>query len=166
MVTYTLHVPEDARPGDPEGLDRAELIKDGFSWGAFIFTFIWFFVNRLWLAGVAVLVLLVGFAFLIEALDVHPLAGGIAQLLLGILIGLEANSVKRWTYGRRGRPAVAVVGASDKEEAEQKAFTQWLVAGESLRPAAPAAPVSRPLANPYRSTEPVIGLFPDAERGR
>jgi hypothetical protein len=165
MVTYTLHVAKDARPGDAQGLERAELIKDGFSWSAFVFTFLWFFVNRLWLAGIVVLVLLFGFAFLLEALDVHPFAGGVAQLLLSFLIGLEANSVKRWSYGRRGRPAVGIVAAEDRDEAEQKAFAQWLAGAEALRQPT-AMPARVPFGGTFRSVEPVIGMFPDAERPR
>ncbi len=165
MVTYTLHVPEGTRPGDPDGLERAALVKDGFSWGAFIFTFLWFFVNRLWIAGLGVLVVLIAFAALLNVLDVHPLAATFAQLLLGILIGLEANSLKRWTYARRGRPPVAVVAATDREEAEEKAFSQWLAGHEAPR-LAPSAPARPPAGPAYRGSEPIIGLFPDEERGR
>ena len=49
--TYTLHVPASAEPGDAEALDKAELVRDGFAWGAFLFTFLWFFGHRLWLTG-------------------------------------------------------------------------------------------------------------------
>jgi Protein of unknown function (DUF2628) len=165
MVTYTLHVPEGTRPGDPDGLEKAELIKDGFSWGAFIFTFLWFFANRLWIAGLGVLVIVIAFAALLNAVDVRPLAGTAAQLLLLILIGLEANSLKRWTRARRGRPTVAVVAADDYEAAEEKAISQWLAASATVRPAAFVAP-ARGAAPALRGPEPVIGLFPDAERGR
>ena len=30
-TTYTLHVPTEAEPGDPEALDEAELVRDGFA---------------------------------------------------------------------------------------------------------------------------------------
>jgi hypothetical protein len=167
MVTYTLHVPAGARPGDPDALERAELVKDGFAWGAFVFTFFWFFVQRLWLAGLGVLIGLIAFAAVLEVLDVHPLAGFVAQLLLNLLIGLEANSLKRWTYARRSRPAVAIVTASGRDEAEEKAFAQWLADPGPSRPVltASARPMA-PGAASYPGPEPVIGMFPDAERLR
>ena len=56
MTTYTLHVAADAAPGDAGTLERAVLVKDGFSWGAFVFSFLWFFCHRLWIAGLIVLV--------------------------------------------------------------------------------------------------------------
>ncbi len=157
MKAYTLHLPRDAEPGDRSALERAELVKDGFSWGAFLFTFLWFFASRLWLAGLAVLALLVAFSASLAALEVQPGAALIAQVLLQALIGLEANALKRWTYGRRGRPAIDVVTAADHEEAEVKAFARWLG-----RPAQAPAPRAASLPA-YRGPEPVIGLFPDPE---
>lgn len=161
MQTYTLHLPHDALRGDPEPLEEARLVPDGFSWGAFVFTAFWFFAHRLWLAGLGVLVVVVAFAWALVALRVSPGAAFAAELLLFLLIGLEANSLRRWTYARRGRPAVDVVRARDAEEAETRSFARWLAADATLRPLAsvPAA------ANPRREA-PVIGLFPEAERPR
>jgi len=163
MTTYTLHLPRDARPGDPTALEESELVKDAFSWGAFFFTFLWFFYHRLWLAGIGVLIVVFAFGGLLALLDVHPLAGTIAQLLLQGLIGLEANSLRRWTLTRRGLPLVDAVTAEDQDEAEAKAFARWLEARPSAPSRIPATPAA--LSTPRRP-EPVIGLFPDAERPR
>ena len=160
--TYTLHVPGDAEPGDPEALDKAELVKDGFAWGAFLFTFLWFFWNRLWLAGIGVLIALVGLAFLLQILRVGTGAAFVAEFLLAVLIGLEANNLRRWTLRRR-KPVVAVVSASDREEAEAKAFARWLE--ETNAPQPPLGTAHFP-SSAYRRPEPVIGLFPDMERPR
>ena len=161
-ATYTLHVPASAEPGDPEALEEAELVKDGFAWGAFLFTFLWFFWHRLWLAGLAVLVAVIGLPFALQALRVGTGAGFLAELLLSLLIGLEANSLKRWTL-RRKKPAVDVVTASDLEEAEAKVFARWLENTSEPRPSRVSASFPIPT---YRSAEPVIGLFPDTERPR
>jgi hypothetical protein len=165
MKTFTLHVPADAQPGDPDALEKAELVPDAFAWLAFVFTFLWFFFHRLWLAG---LLVLVGLAILhgaLNLLDVHPAASVVAQSLAGMLIGLEANSLRRWTYARRGRPARDVVLAARREEAEAKTFARWLDGG-ALRPAGPPArPLTAAASAPYRG-EPVLGLFPEPERTR
>ena len=162
MTTFTLHLPRDARPGDATALDESELVKDAFSWGAFLFTFLWFFFYRLWLAGLGVLLLVFAFGGIMALLDVHPLAGSIAQLLLQSLIGLEANSLRRWTLARHGRPAVDAVTAADRDEAEAKAFARWLDA----KPAPLPRPAPSPALSAPRRSDPVIGLFPDAERPR
>ncbi len=161
MTTYTLHLPRDARPGDPSALDEAELVRDAFSWGAFFFTFLWFFVHRLWLAGLGVLLVVIVFSGALALLDVHPTAAVLAQLLLQALIGLEANSLRRWTLARHELPAVDAVTAASEDEAEAKAFARWL----EPRPALPRNPAPAPALSTRRS-EPVIGLFPDAERTR
>ena len=163
MTTYTLHLPRDARPGDPSALDESELVKDAFSWGAFFFTFLWFFFHRLWLAGFAVLILVFAFGGILAVLDVHPLADTVAQLLLQSLIGLEANSLRRWTLARHGRPAVDAVAGADQDEAEAKAFARWL---EARPPSLPRNPAPSGVLSTPRRSEPVIGLFPDAERPR
>ncbi len=162
MTTFTLHLPRDARPGDPSALDESELVKDAFSWGAFFFTFLWFFFHRLWLAGFAVLLVVLAFGGIMAVLHVHPLAGTVAQLLLQSLIGLEANSLRRWTLARRGRPVVDAVTAADRDEAEAKAFARWL----DTKPTPLPRPAPAPILSTPRRSEPVIGLFPDAERPR
>ncbi|MET0528065.1 MAG: DUF2628 domain-containing protein [Microvirga sp.] len=162
MTTFTLHLPRDARPGDPAALEEAEIVKDAFSWGAFFFTFLWFFFHRLWLAGLGILVLVFAFGTALELLDVPPVAAAIAALLLQILIGLEANSLRRWTLARHGFVIADVVTAEDRDEAEAKSFARWL----GQRPAAARAQVSTPVPSTPRRLDPVIGLFPDAERSR
>jgi Protein of unknown function (DUF2628) len=166
MKTYTLHVAADAQPGDAGALDRAVLLRDGFSWGAFFFSFLWFFAHRLWIAGLIVLVAAGGLAALLQFMRVGTAATFWAGLLFAFLVGLEANSLRRWTLARRGRPAVDVVAAGDLEEAEAKAFSRWL--GESSGAGtAPAWRAAAPIpAGIYRRPEPVIGLFPEAERTR
>ena len=166
MITYTLHLPPDAQVGDPEALERAELVKDGFAWGAFFFTFLWFFYHRLWLAGLGVLLGLVALAVLFEVLDVPPFQATLAQILVQSLIALEASSLRRWTLRRHGRPAVDVVTASDRDEAAMKAFARWI--GAPVPSRMPTRSVGAPAvaAAPYGGSVPVIGLFPDAEGRR
>jgi hypothetical protein len=59
-----------------------------------------------------------------------------------------------------------VVSATDRDEAETKAFARWLERGAA--PAPVRSLVSPPAPAPVFSPrpDPVIGLFPDAERPR
>lgn len=156
LRTYTLHLPAEAMHGDPGALDRARLVPDGFSWGAFAFTVLWFLRHRLWLAGLLVLVLLVGLAVGGRAIGLPLVALFLISLLASILIGLEASSLRRWTYGRRGLPARDAVQASSLDEAEARAAARWL------------APVSSapPPALPRRAEEPGIAFFSWSEGAR
>jgi hypothetical protein len=167
--TYTLHVARNALPGDPEALNRAVLVRDGFSWAAFFAPALWFFWHRHWVAGVAVLIVTFGFGAALRAVGVST--GGIilAEFLVQLLLGLEGSSLRRWLYARRGRPVVDVVQARSAEEAEVKSFTRW-VSDERPLPyqAADAGygPAGMAGFRFRRDSEPVIGLFPDAEGRR
>ncbi|WP_457106412.1 DUF2628 domain-containing protein [Methylobacterium sp. P5_C11] len=159
MRSYTLHLPTDARPGEALGLDRAVLVRDGFSWSAFAFTVLWFLFHRLWIAALIVLVALVSLAAAGIAFGLPTGAGLVVTLLAAWLIGLEASSLRRWTLARRGWPARDAVVAATPEEAEGRALTRWIEASQ----AAPRAPFP---SGPSRRPEPVIGLFPAQEGTR
>ena len=168
--TYTLHVARNALPGDPEALNRAVLVRDGFSWAAFFAPALWFFWHRHWVAGVAVLIVTFGFGAALRAVGVST--GGIllAECLVQLLLGLEGSSLRRWLYARRGRPVVDVVQAGSAEEAEVKSFTRWVSDERSPLPY-PTADAGYGRAGMAefrfgRDPEPVIGLFPDAEGRR
>lgn len=161
MRTYTLHLPKGTLAGEAQGLDRAQLVPDGFSWPAFAFGPLWFLYHRLWIAAAAVLALLVGTAVLGRFLGLGPIAGFAVTLLVTILIGLEASSLRRWTYARRGRPVRDAVVAGSAIEAERKALTRWL--DPTTAPAPPANPYA---AGSSRIGDGVIGLFPSSEGRR
>lgn len=161
MRTYTLHLPVDTRPGEAHGLDRAHLVPDGFSWPAFAFSPLWFVFHRLWLAAIGVLALLVATRFLGHILGLRPVAGLAVTLLVLVLVGLEASSLRRWSYARRGRPVRDVVVAASAEEAEFKAMTRWFDPAAAARPAGGLYPLDS-----GQPTEPVIGLFPASEGRR
>ncbi|WP_407522230.1 DUF2628 domain-containing protein [Methylobacterium oryzisoli] len=162
MPTYTLHMADADDPGSPEALDRAKLVPDRFIWPAFWFTALWFFWHRLWLAGLLVLAVEVGAWVAGLVLNLSPLAGFVIALLLSWLIGLEASSLRRWTYARRGRPIRDAVTAADIKEAEVKLVRRWVAERE------PPAPVPAPrTAPPYsRAGSPALGLFPEADLRR
>jgi hypothetical protein len=161
MRTYTLHPERDALAGEAHGLERAYLVPDGFSWAAFAYGPLWFFFHRLWLAGLGVLVLLVGLALAGRFLGLTPVAGFVIGLLAMVLIGLEASSLRRWTYARAGRPVRDAVMAASPEEAEMKAALRWLG----------GAPLPRPASGGHAGlavppSDLAIGMFPFSEGRR
>lgn len=165
---YTLHLPApgslDAMP-DAEALERATLVPDGFSWTAFAFSALWFFWHRLWLAGLLVALGIAAVWGLGLLLPLNPGAGTLIALLLSLLIGLEASSLRRWTLARRGRPAVDVVAAGSRAEAEARLIARHL--GADVAPVASSPAVARGgpgMGLGPRGGDAVIGLFPEAER--
>lgn len=165
-ASYTLHVAPFAEPGDPAALDRASLVRDGFSWGAFIAPPIWFLVHRHWLVALLLTLVLVGFWAGLRALGVPGGVNFLLNLLLWLLIGLEASTLRRLDYARQGRPVADVVFAANEAEAEAKTFARWLGpdSGETFRPAQALVPLAAMPSVRRREEPQVIGMFPDLER--
>lgn len=160
MKTYTLHLPAAATRGDPIALERAVVVPDGFSWAAFAFAPFWFVWHRLWLAAALVTLLLVGLVFGGRVIGLSPGAGFLVLLLAAILIGLEASSLRRWTYARNERPARDAVIAGSRDDAEAKAFARWLGHASSRTPSSATGARTRD------DHGGVIGLFPASEGAR
>ena len=126
MLTYTVHEPPDA-PSDR--IDRAErlvFVKDGFSWTAAVFTPIWLIVHRLWwplLGYILLSVLCGGLGSLFDSGW-----GTLATLALHLLIGLEADTLRRWGLERRGWRTAGSVTGRTADECERRFFDMWLPA--------------------------------------
>ena len=167
--TFTIHLPKDALPGDERALERAEIVRDGFSWGAFFVPALWFVWHRHWVVAILALIGTVGLSLGLAALRLPGGAILAIELLVHLFIGLEGSSIRRLAYRMRRRPTTGVVIASDEAEAETKSFSRWLAPENAGVPAPPppvtapvrVAPLLRPGGN-----EPVLGLFPDLEGRR
>lgn len=124
MLTYTVHEPPDA-PSDR--IDRAEVlvfVKDGFSWTAALFTPIWLIVYRLWWPLLGYVIVSALLAWLGSTL-----ASGwttLASLALHLLVGFEADTLRRWSLERRGWRAVGSVTGRSTDECERRFFDIWL----------------------------------------
>lgn len=156
MQLYTVHIARGERRGDPQAIERAILVRDGFSFAAFVFTGFWLLFHRAFLAGVAVLAGSFVLGLILDAWSAAPFVTVGSQLLVSLLVGLEGASLRRWTLARRGWPVVDVVSGASRGEAEHKAIARWLAAS------APASPASPPPLPPVASELPAFGLFPRA----
>lgn len=98
------------------------LVKEGFSWPAFLFGPLWAFANRMWVSGI---VLLAAYA----ALPAYPAfwpAGAFAQPLaiavLMLVLGLHGNDLRQRALEAAGYEVTGVVGGRGLAEAEQRLF--------------------------------------------
>ncbi|MBO0740589.1 MAG: DUF2628 domain-containing protein [Hyphomicrobiaceae bacterium] len=126
MRTYTIHEQPDA-PADR--IDRAErlvFVKDGFSWAAALFAPLWFLLHRLWwpLLGYVVVSAAFQIAQQAESLDARWL--GLAALALNLLIGFEADTLRRWGLERRGWRLIGTVTGVSAADCERRFFDSWL----------------------------------------
>jgi len=139
MRTYTVHEPP-APPADR--IDRAErlvFIEDGFSWTAAFLGPIWMLAHRLWWPLVAFLVVGAAIEATGRLAGLDQRWGGLAFLALNILVGLEADTLRRWTLERRGWRTLGTVSGRTRLECERRFFEAWLPGQPIIAPAGPAA---------------------------
>ena len=155
MPTYTVHAPpqHEGSAADPQ---RFAFVRDGFQFWAFLITPVWLLYRRLWLVFLLYVLLMAAMEGAYFALSLPQGTRFLIGLLLAVLIGFEAGTLRRWTYARRRWKTIGVVSARNLEDAERRFFTRWV----EQEPAAAPTPVVVPLAAARPSNE-VIGLFPE-----
>jgi len=115
MRAFTVHIKDDRQ-------DTAVLVRDGFSWAAFLFTVLWAAWHRMWWWALALFVL---FAVTGVVMAKLSLGAGLSFLIHGIfsvIIGLGAGEMRRWHLTRRGFRETGRVQGRDRTEAEIRAL--------------------------------------------
>jgi hypothetical protein len=120
MAVYSVH----SRDGASDVADAA-FVRDGFSFGAFLFGPLWLARHRLWtvlLVWIALWLVL----FAAAALNLWTAAAAMtALLLLNALLGFEANSLLEARLAKRGAALIDVVAAPALEEAQSVFFARY-----------------------------------------
>jgi hypothetical protein len=171
MPVYTVHAPV-SHNADIAATDRFAFVRDGFHVWALLAAPLWLACHRLWLALIGWIVVVVVMDAAITALHAGRMMIFLANVLLALLMGLEAASLRRWTLSRRNWRQLEIVVADDEEQAERRFFDRWTAKQRSLsndQPAidrgappptraVPGQPFSRP---PPLPQDGIIGLFPE-----
>jgi hypothetical protein len=175
MPIYTVHAPTADNAGIA-ATDRFAFVRDGFHFWAALLGPLWLAWHRLWLA-------LIGWIVVMIAIDVGMArlgAGGTAifltNVLIALLMGFEASSIRRWTLLRRNWRQLDVVVADNQESAERRFFDRWTAKQRVINDQSavdrgappptrdiPGQPFSRPPPLPRNE---IIGLFPEPGASR
>jgi Protein of unknown function (DUF2628) len=171
MPVYTVHAPV-TNGADVAATDRFAFVRDGFHFWAVLLGPVWLAWHRLWLALVGWLVLMAAIDVAMVRLGVGSGAIFLADLLLALLLGFEAASLKRWTLSRRNWRQLDIVVADDEEAAERRFFDRWTAKQRS--PSNDQAAIDRGAPPPTRDIpgqpfsnppplprDEIIGLFPE-----
>ena len=155
MAVYTVHEPPRRNDDALAHTERFTFVRDGFSWPAFLFAPLWMLRYRLWLALIVYLLVVSALGAAARALGDGDWLMAIS-LLVSLLVGFEASTLRRYGLARRGWKTLGVVVGDDLEAAERRFFDAWAAGGvprpTTPSPAGPAAPVP---------SGPIIGLFPE-----
>jgi hypothetical protein len=165
MSIYTVHQPPldfGAAATDPY---RFVFVRDGFSWWAFLLTPLWMLWHRLWLALVIYLLLAAAIDAGLRALGASVVPLVVAGMLISLLAGLEAGTLRRLKLSRGHWRNIGVVTGENLEHAERRFFDAWIRQPPARRPAAPAnasgSGSAAPATPPSAVSSGVIGLFPE-----
>jgi hypothetical protein len=170
MPVYIVHAPTAENAGIA-ATDRFAFVRDGFHFWAALLGPLWLAWHRLWLA-------LIGWIVVMIAIDVGMArlgAGGraifLTNVLIALLMGFEASSIRRWTLSRRNWRQLDIVVADNAESAERRFFDRWTAKQRLLNDQSavergappptrdiPGQPFSRPPPLPRNE---IIGLFPE-----
>jgi hypothetical protein len=163
MSVYTVHEPPMHAAGALADAERFVFVRDGFSFWAFIAAPLWMLWHRMWLVLLGYVLLTVILTAALAVLGASSAALAIVGFALALLIGLEANTLRRFTLWRRGWRYVAVVSGHDVEDAEQRFFDTWLHQAPAQRDNAAKPPPVPPSTNVPRTPQQpdVLGLFPE-----
>jgi hypothetical protein len=159
MPTYTVHAPP-SRNGSAADPQRFVFVRDGFYFWAFLLTPLWLLAKRLWLVFVGYLIVMALFEAAFYFLKLPNGSQVVIELLIGILVGLEASTLQRWSYEHFKWTTLGLVTGDDREEAERRFFGRWVERAGDEPPVTPAAPI---VTAPRASDNDIIGLFPQPE---
>jgi hypothetical protein len=172
MAVYTVHEPPlkaDQLQPDPE---RFVFVRDGFSFWAFLLAPFWMLWRRLWIVFVLYLIVVAGLQIILTTVNASTTVMVTASVLLSLLVGLEAATLRRFTLARRRWTNVGIVVGDDLESAERRFYDAWAKGDwatnasieRARRPSAVAAAFQPPPASSHASSSHgasgVIGLFP------
>jgi hypothetical protein len=116
--------------------------------------------HRMWLVLLGYMVLMVGLSAFLR-LNASDKIGILVLGLIGLLIGFEAGTLRRFTLRRRGFRNIGIVVGDDLELAERRFFDAWV---RKDLASAPGPDGAAPLASSLRMPQPgsdVLGLFPE-----
>ena len=91
--------------------DRFAFVRDGFHFWAAVLGPVWLAWHRLWLALIGWIVVMVAVDFGMAALGAGGTAIFLVDVLLALLMGFEAASLRRWTLSRRNWRQLDIVVA-------------------------------------------------------
>jgi len=170
MSVYTVNQ-APARADAASAAERFVFVRDSFSWWAFVLAPLWMLRHRMWLVLLGYVVLSGAIEFALIRLGASRTAIAFVGLLISLLVGLEASTLRRLTLRRRGWSNVGIVSGDKLEDAERRFFDAWLRDRPSRSATANAATTSAPSGAPIgvprvTPTPNVIGLFPEPGAGR
>jgi hypothetical protein len=102
-------------------LGKVEAVKQGWSWPAFFFSWIWACVKGMWVLGIGIIVALLVVLFIFEVMSIDEMTINgffiFADVVIGIIFGVRGNSWREKNLLSRGFSLAATENAANPEAA-------------------------------------------------
>jgi hypothetical protein len=158
MTVFTVHEPRPRKNEETASPDRFAFVRDGFYVWAFLFGPLWMLWHRLWLVLLMYFAATAAVQVALWSLGVSGLVKFAVSVLIALLVGFEAGTLRRWSLRRWTSRGIVV--APNREAAESRFFDRW----SNNAPASPAsAEPSPPATHVPISDQDIIGLFPEPQ---
>src|SRR5437588_2836733 len=125
MAIYTVHEPPRREEQSAPGPERFVFVRDGFAFWAFLLAPLWMLRHRLWLVFLLYLLLMLALQVALGAIGASTTVMIVVGVLIALLIGFEAATLRRFTLARRGWRNLGIVSGDDLESAERRFFDAW-----------------------------------------
>jgi hypothetical protein len=158
MAIYTVHEPALKGDESAPSPERFVFVRDGFSFWAFLLAPLWMLRYRLWLVFAGYVLVIVALQIGLRVIGAPSTVMLTVGVLVSLLVGFEAATLRRFTLARRRWKIVGVVVGDKLEAAERRFFDVW-VNNEAREPLPPTT--STPMLRRPQAASEVIGLFPE-----
>lgn len=143
MALFNILEPADGKP------ERVMFIREGFSWGALIFTVLWALFHRMWVVAACLFAVIAVVAMAESRELLGPALGAALNLAIAVIFGFEARRLQSLSLERAGFRPVGLIEATSLEAAELSYF-----ATRAPAMPAPASPMRIPA-----HTADTLGIF-------
>src|SRR5687767_9386244 len=121
LHVYTVHT----KPGSASEAEDVQLVREGFSWGALLFTLLWALYHRLWLSAAAIFGAL-GVLYAVEESGLFSALGmALLQLAMQVVIGFHGNDWRRSGLKKRGYLTTDIVTGENQLRAQRRFFERF-----------------------------------------
>jgi hypothetical protein len=163
MRVYSVHEPPVRGPDPLPDAERFIFVRDGFYFRAFLFAPLWMLWHRMWLVLAGYVIVSAMLETALVALGASAMDVSVVAVLISLLVGLEASTLRRFSLDRRGWRNVGIISGDDLEDAERRFFEAWVHQLPSQRVTPTVVPPAPGAAVPPRMPQgsDVVGLFPE-----
>jgi len=130
MKLYAVHLRRHGLDPDRDVV----MVKEGFSWPAFLLSFVWALWHRLWLAAALFGLAHAAISLGIYLLHPDPISQTVLSLGLAAIIGYLAADIRQHKLTRQGFAFAGVVGGKDADQAYRRFLDSEPALAADLKP--------------------------------